>query len=372
MNRAEIKNGDQLASLRAAVADGSLPMAALERAVEASLEAEMQKPAERIDAAFVEACEAILWDIYAARNSDCPEHEGQRFAQILSAAKQRRLVPGRRRLALRMIAMVPVVVIGMFVGDVLLGDARITFDSQGNQANIIVQPQESGMVDSGTADDYFLNDQSGWYDENGWYQDEWSQDEWNQEGWQQGEGTDVPIYGSADPSTLPGMYVEDGVTPPLEPWQTPPQTQAPATYEGNVYDPNSDFIQLSTRDLSRVQAVLGMMPPMPSWVPSGWNLLEYNAVRSAGQTMLLAVYETPGENKLLMYDYTFYGSDTSASVAYEQDGAGEWITTPGGRSVYRTTNGDMTVLLWKSGSTTQSLTGPVPVEVLMQMADSIY
>lgn len=358
MNRAEIKSGDRLASMRAAVADGSLPMAALERAVEASLDAEMQKPAAQIDAAFVEACEAILWDIYAARNPNCPEHEGQRFAQILSAAKQRRAVPGRRRLALRMIAMVPVVVIGMFVGDVLLGDARITLDSQGNQANIIVQPQASGMVDSGTADDYFVGEQDGWYqDGDGWYQDEWAQ-----EGWE-----DVPIYGSADPSTLPG-YVQEGGAP-LEPWQQP-QEQAPATYDG--YDANSDFIQLSTRDLSRVQAVLGMLPPMPNWVPSGWSLLEYNAVRSAGQTMLLAVYETPGESKLLMYDYTYYGSDTTASVAYEQDGAGEWITTPGGRSAYRTTNGDMTVLLWKNGSTTQSLTGPVPLEVLMQMADSIY
>lgn len=372
MDRAEYTTGEKLDAIRAALADGSLPMAALERAVEECLGAELKKPAEAVDTNFVEACNAILWDIYAARNPDCPEQEGPRVAQILATAKAREPGPRRRRLALRAIAMVPVVIVGMFVGDVLLGDSRMTIEQSIDEQQVIfqVQPEASGMIDKSTAEggDFSAGVIDAWPQEN-WVQpdgsiDPWPQEDrmddgvlqgdWNGDQWQGGQWPDEGFQ--------PDGYHPESFGNPAESGHMPPPSDGP---------PPNDFVNVTTTDLSIIHAVLGYIPPMPSWIPEYWHLMEYNATRFADSTSFHAVYETPGERYILRYSYERFGPDTSASVAYEQDAQGEWVTTPGGTQVYRTTNIDISVLLWKSGSTLQSVSGPVPHDILMRMVDSL-
>lgn len=325
--------GEELKNIRAAVAGGRLSIGALEAAVEAALAEELRKPDTAIDAAFVEACHAILWDIHQARYPDINPREGPRLAQILEAARGRRAsAPKRRSFALRAAALVPVVIIGMFVGDVLLGDSRLTVEQSEDEQQLIIQvmPEASGMLDTGAAE-------GGWGDS-------------------VADG-DVIYFDSYD-----GAFVD---APPEGGPVPPPGNEPPPR-------PAGDFTNVTTTDLSVVLSVLGAYPPMPSWAPEGWSLTEYHATRFGEDISFRSVFETPGQQYILMYCYDRYGSDTSASVAYEQDGAGEWVTTPGGRQVYKTTNYDISVVIWKSPSTTQSLSGPVPHDVLMQMVDSVH
>lgn len=163
-----------------------------------------------------------------------------------------------------------------------------------------------------------------------------------------------------------GVQTEDGQTYELrgQVVEVSKGQQATAAGDGILQD-------LTTDDLSEMTAFLGFTPPLPTWVPDGWELEEYDAYTIYGDWEVSVFYTTEGIDTSLSYTCS-YAADPSTVIAdFPQDGAGEYVTLPGGEIVYFSTNIEDTIAIWQYQNQYMFIGGPISREEIIRMIASV-
>lgn len=126
---------------------------------------------------------------------------------------------------------------------------------------------------------------------------------------------------------------------------------------------------ITTVDLDEVVNMLGYTPLIPTWLPDGWSVESYYA-RISTATTFRVQYQNEQEEDLLRFGITVYPDIDMASLEFEQAKAG--AETPcNGWMVYVAENVNRCIAVWQADTICYSLTGPVTLDEVLQMINSI-
>lgn len=113
---------------------------------------------------------------------------------------------------------------------------------------------------------------------------------------------------------------------------------------------------LTTTDWKTVVAFLGVEPTLPSYLPDGWHIAQYNAVRFDDELILNISYTSEVDpTATLMLIWNHYFSAEAVSLALEQNSDGEQVEM-GGIQVYKSSNIEKNRFVWIDGMSVYSLT----------------
>ena len=134
---------------------------------------------------------------------------------------------------------------------------------------------------------------------------------------------------------------------------------APKTYPQSI----------TTTSLEEVVSILGYTPLMPAWLPDGWMIESYY-IRVGDTTVFRIRYHNEREVELLRFSISVYPDIESASIAFEQEKAGDEIIC-NGWSVYLAENLGSPVAIWQDKSACYSLAGAISKEEVLDIIQSI-
>lgn len=143
----------------------------------------------------------------------------------------------------------------------------------------------------------------------------------------------------------------------------------PATAKEEAEDGGMQYCD--TKDFGEACAFLGMEPPMPTWLPDGWELYQYALTKFSGRQDFLAYYQKEGNEYFIVYSYEDVKDIEHFAMNIPQDGEGESIVLPNGQAAYYTTNIGRSMILWIQGNIVSSISGPIPYDELLRMVLSI-
>ncbi len=163
-----------------------------------------------------------------------------------------------------------------------------------------------------------------------------------------------------------GVQTEDGQTYELrgQTVEVSKGQQATAAGDGILQD-------LTTDDLSEMTAFLGFTPPLPTWVPDGWKLEEYDAFTIYGDWEVSVFYLAEGIDTSLSYTCSYAADPSTVIAGFPQDGVGEYVTLAGGKTVYFSTNIEDTIAIWQQQNQYMFISGPISRNEIIEMIDSI-
>lgn len=129
--------------------------------------------------------------------------------------------------------------------------------------------------------------------------------------------------------------------------------------------------ELETTSFSELCNFLGDTPPVPTWIPEGWQLSNYYAVVDGNRQELTVTYQNADESFLLTYTYT-QADDVSNLVAdFYQDESGQYVQLDNGWEIYITSNVEDTVAVWVTSDAYIFLAGPVNLAEILEIINSI-
>ncbi len=128
---------------------------------------------------------------------------------------------------------------------------------------------------------------------------------------------------------------------------------------------------VTTDDLSEMISFLGFAPPLPTYVPAGWELEEYDAFTIYGDWEVSVFYIAEGSETSLSYTCSYAADPSTVIVGFPQDGEGEYVTLASGITVYFSTNIEDTIAIWQKPNQYMFISGPVSRDEIIEMIDSI-
>ena len=141
------------------------------------------------------------------------------------------------------------------------------------------------------------------------------------------------------------------------------------TAEGDAHEtvtPSS----ISTSSLSEALSVLDQAIAIPTWLPTGWEPHEYNAIVTSDLSLFRAKYKKTGEDEYIKYTVNIYPDADIARASIEQDMNGDTHMI-GDQQVYITTNLGSVIALWLSDHTFYTVSGPISDHEIQQIVTSI-
>ena len=126
---------------------------------------------------------------------------------------------------------------------------------------------------------------------------------------------------------------------------------------------------ITTTSLEEVVSILGYTPLMPTWLPEGWMIESYY-IRMGDTSVIRIIYQNEQEEELLRLSISAYPDMESATIAFEQEKAGNEIIC-NGWNVYLAENWGSPVAIWQDKVTCYSITGPISKEELLKIIQSI-
>lgn len=133
---------------------------------------------------------------------------------------------------------------------------------------------------------------------------------------------------------------------------------------------NAGMKILTTSSWEAAIDAYGSAPPIPEWLPEGWDPLDYYVVVSKRAARLNIQYEKSDEREYIKYSITRYIDAESAQKEYEQNSTGLKLQI-NGNSVYLTVNTGSCVAVWLVNNTCYSVTGPISENDISQIIESI-
>ncbi len=131
------------------------------------------------------------------------------------------------------------------------------------------------------------------------------------------------------------------------------------------------FQDLTTDELSEMTAFLGFTPPLPTWVPDGWELEEYDAYTINGDWEVSVFYLAEGIDTSLSYTCSYAADPSTVIAGFPQDGVGEYVTLAGGKTVYFSTNIEDTIAIWQQQNQYMFIGGPISRDEIIKMIAGI-
>lgn len=133
---------------------------------------------------------------------------------------------------------------------------------------------------------------------------------------------------------------------------------------------NAGMKILSTSSWEAAIDAYGSAPPIPEWLPEGWDPLDYYVVVSKRAARLNIQYKKSDEREYIKYSITRYIDAESAQKEFEQNSTGLKLQI-NGNSVYLTVNTGSCVAVWLVNNTCYSVTGPISENDISQIIESI-
>jgi len=130
--------------------------------------------------------------------------------------------------------------------------------------------------------------------------------------------------------------------------------------------------ELRTSDLHALSEFLGFTPPLPTYIPVGWELHSYHAAIAPNETLVTAAFLNEGIPKALVYEVTRYSDASLVRVQIEQNRNGDHVVLKKGIEVYVTENIDNTVCVWVSGMDFYILSAPISLDTMKEILESIH
>ena len=141
--------------------------------------------------------------------------------------------------------------------------------------------------------------------------------------------------------------------------------------EANADEVSGSMSECVTDDFSELCGFLGYIPSLPTWIPDGWQLVEYFVNRDEIGQMLAVSYKKSDEQYLLSYVQEWVYELDALAISIPQDGAGYYTTLDNGLHVYITTNMDRPVAVWTTERSCITVSGPITNEDLTRIILSI-
>lgn len=133
---------------------------------------------------------------------------------------------------------------------------------------------------------------------------------------------------------------------------------------------NAGMKILSTSSWEAAIDAYGSAPPIPEWLPEGWDPLDYYVVVSKRAARLNIQYKKSDEREYIKYSITRYIDAESAQKEFEQNSTGLKLQI-NGNSVYLSVNTGSCVAVWLVNNTCYSVTGPISENDISQIIESI-
>lgn len=126
----------------------------------------------------------------------------------------------------------------------------------------------------------------------------------------------------------------------------------------------------TTSEWSEVVQLLGGIPPVPQWIPSGWSIHQYTVGLMSNVSSLTITYAHSEVDTMMTYTYNIF-FDYNLHMAVEQDGAGVYETMHDGTEFYVTTNMGYHTAVWHTDNVEFMVTGEVTKNEMLRIVDEI-
>ncbi len=144
----------------------------------------------------------------------------------------------------------------------------------------------------------------------------------------------------------------------------------PGTVQAGTANEVAENQFIRSADLGEVISVLSFIPPVPTWLPQGWELRHYEAVVVETVELFYAVYHTQDAEKLLRYEIRV-DKDPSFNVYAEQNAEGTQVTLENGLTAYISMNLELPTCVWIENGMSFLVSGPLSQDEILQMINSI-
>ena len=126
----------------------------------------------------------------------------------------------------------------------------------------------------------------------------------------------------------------------------------------------------NSTEIGKAAALLEYSPQLPTWLPNGWEPLDYYASTSSYLSVFRIQYRHAESESLIKYTETKYKNVETAYTIFEQSKNGnEFIVE--NQPVYIAQNIDNSVAVWLNDSICYSLSGPIDASELLQIINSL-
>ena len=126
----------------------------------------------------------------------------------------------------------------------------------------------------------------------------------------------------------------------------------------------------STSEWSEVVQLLGGIPPVPQWLPSGWYINQFAVGIMDKASSLTITYSNENKDSHLTYTYYIF-FEYNLYMAVEQDSAGFYERLNDGTTVFITTNMGNLCASWHTDHAEFMVTGTITSEELLQIVDAV-
>ncbi|MBE5786073.1 MAG: DUF4367 domain-containing protein [Clostridiales bacterium] len=125
-----------------------------------------------------------------------------------------------------------------------------------------------------------------------------------------------------------------------------------------------------TTDLTEAVTAFGYHPALPTWLPEGWEVDNYAVITSNHASDFYVQYTNDTLSMKMRLKIVEYERKEIAQSVIEQNNHGYSINLSGTK-IYVTENIDSTVAMWLTDHLCYSLSGPLPVNEIINIAESI-
>lgn len=126
-----------------------------------------------------------------------------------------------------------------------------------------------------------------------------------------------------------------------------------------------------TTDWHEVVSLMGGIPEVPQWMPTGWKINMYSLDLTDSFSRLSITYDSQDQDDLLIYEVCTYFTMEDMLIAIEQNHAGNEIQLSNGRKVYMTSNINHCSAMWYDHQTDYLLSGAITDTELAKIIESI-
>lgn len=144
----------------------------------------------------------------------------------------------------------------------------------------------------------------------------------------------------------------------------------PGTVQAGTASETMEDKFVSSTDLGEASSILSFTPPIPIWLPEGWELLQYEGMVIGAVEYFYSVYHQPDTEKLLRYEIHI-DKDAWLRLYAEQNADGTQLKLENGVTAYLTMNLGLSTCVWTQNGMSFLLSGPLTEDEILQMINSI-
>ncbi len=146
----------------------------------------------------------------------------------------------------------------------------------------------------------------------------------------------------------------------------------PGVVQSGAADTEGELKEIKSTDFEEAISILSFRPPMPTWLPQGWEPVRYRSAIMDGTEWFVVSYEKLHSEKLLRYEVRHsHDVNFASSFHAEQNQNGVKMPLDNGLIVYFSANLELPTCVWIQNDMASNINGPLSQDEILQMIKSI-